>query len=77
MSEPRENGCLAGGLVVTGALSGMILGASLFASGASAGECPADQQKPNAREPVDVEEVGKTDTVIATLDVAKVCLGWR
>ena len=71
MSEPRENSGLCRGLVVAGALSGAILGASLFAGGASAGECPADQQKPNAREPVNVEAVGKTDNVIATLDVAK------
>jgi len=71
MFEPREKSGRGRGLVVAGALSGVILGASLFAGGASAGECPADQQKPNAREPVNVEAVGKTDTVIATLDVAK------
>ena len=71
MSEPRENSGFGRGLVVAGALSGVILGASLFASGASAGECPADQTKADAREAVNVEAVGKTDTVIATLDVAK------
>lgn len=50
-------------------IAGVVLGASV--SGAFAGECPADQQKPDAREPVDVQAVGKTDTVIAMLDVAK------
>lgn len=58
-------------LFTAAALSGVILGASLFAGTASAGECPADQTKANAREPVSVSAVGKTDTVIATLDVAK------
>jgi quercetin dioxygenase-like cupin family protein len=42
-----------------------------MASSAFAGECPADQQKTDVREPVDVQAVGKTDTVIASLDVAK------
>jgi quercetin dioxygenase-like cupin family protein len=52
-------------------IAGVALGAGLMATTAFAGECPADQQKPDVREPVDVEAVGKTDTVIATLDVAK------
>lgn len=56
---------------IVGMLSGMILGASLFASGASAGECPADQKKPNAREAVDVGHEGVTDMVIAMIDVDK------
>lgn len=59
------------GLFVAGALSGVILGASLLASTAEAGECPADQTKADAREPVSVSAVGKTDTVIASIDVAK------
>jgi len=71
MFEPREKSGHSRGLLVAGALSGLILGASLFAGTASAGECPADQTKANAREPVSVSAVGKTDTVIATLDVAK------
>ena len=52
-------------------LAGVALGASLMASTAFAGECPADQMKPDVRKPVEVEAVGKTDTVIAMLDVAK------
>jgi quercetin dioxygenase-like cupin family protein len=52
-------------------IAGTVLGASLMASAAFAGECPTDQQKPDVRKPADVEAVGKTDTVIATLDVAK------
>jgi len=71
MFEPRNQCGFGRGLIVAGALSGVILGATLFASGASAGECPADQTKADAREAVNVEAVGKTDTVIATLDVAK------
>lgn len=52
-------------------LAGFVLGASVMAATAFAGECPADQKKADARAPVDVAAVGKTDTVIATLDVAK------
>jgi quercetin dioxygenase-like cupin family protein len=52
-------------------LAGVILSASIIASAASAGECPADQKKPDARKPVDVEHVGVTDTVIATIDLEK------
>jgi quercetin dioxygenase-like cupin family protein len=52
-------------------LAGAVLGASFAASAAFAGECPPDQKKPDAREPVTVGHEGVTDTVIATLDVAK------
>lgn len=55
------------GLVIAAALAG----ASLFASAAFAGECPADQKKPDARQAVDFKPVGVTDTVIASIDVAK------
>lgn len=71
MFQPRENSSLGRGLIVAGTLSGVILGASLFAGGTSAGECPADQTKADAREAVDVAAVGKTDMVIASIDVAK------
>jgi quercetin dioxygenase-like cupin family protein len=71
MSPASERSGLGRSLLIAGMLSGVMLGASVIASGAQAGECPADQQKQNAREAVDVEAVGKTDTVIATLDVAK------
>jgi quercetin dioxygenase-like cupin family protein len=54
------------GIVIAVALAG----ASLIGAPAFAGECPADQQKPNAREAVDVKPVGKTDTVIASIDLS-------
>ena len=50
-------------------LAGAVLGASVMASAAFAGECPAGQKKPDAREPVDLKPVGVTDTVIAMIDV--------
>jgi quercetin dioxygenase-like cupin family protein len=51
--------------------AGFVLTASLVASGAFAGECPADQVKADATKPVDVGHDGVTDTVIATIDVDK------
>jgi len=71
MFQASENSGFGRVLLVAGALSGVVLGAPLFASAASAGECPADQTKADAREPVSVSAVGKTDTVIATIDVEK------
>jgi quercetin dioxygenase-like cupin family protein len=50
-------------------LAVLAIGASLAASAAFAGECPADQKKPDATKPADVKAVGVTDTVIATIDV--------
>ncbi len=50
-------------------LAGIALGATVMASGAFAGECPADQKKADARAAVDLKPVGVTDTVIATIDV--------
>lgn len=38
---------------------------------ASAGECPADQIKPNAREPVSHQVKGVTDTTLAAIDLEK------
>jgi quercetin dioxygenase-like cupin family protein len=52
-------------------LAGAVLGASVMASAAFAGECPVGQKKPDAREPVDLKPVGVTDTVIAMIDVEK------
>ncbi len=52
-------------------LAAVVVSASAFAVPAVAGECPADQKKPNAREAVDYKPVGVTDTVIASIDVAK------
>ena len=50
-------------------IAGIALGATVMASGAFAGECPADQKKAEAREKVDLKPVGVTDTVIAMIDV--------
>ena len=52
-------------------IAGLALGASVMASAAFAGECPLDQKKPDAREPVTVGHDGVTDTVIAMIDVDK------
>ena len=52
-------------------LAAVIAGAAAFAVPAIAGECPADQKKPNAREAVDLKPVGVTDTTIAAIDVSK------
>jgi len=52
-------------------IAGIALGATVMASGAFAGECPADQKKADAREKVDMKPVGVTDTVIAMIDVAQ------
>jgi len=69
MFHSRERGRF--GLLTAGILSTVVLGASLIATGAQAGECPADQKKPNAREAVNVGHDGVTDTVIAMIDVDK------
>ena len=50
-------------------IAGIALGATVMASGAFAGECPADHKKADAREKVDLKPVGVTDTVIAMIDV--------
>jgi quercetin dioxygenase-like cupin family protein len=52
-------------------LAAVLAGASALALPAVAGECPADQKKPDARQAVDLKPVGVTDTVIAMIDVAK------
>src|SRR6476660_8782222 len=52
-------------------LAAVVAGASVAALPAFAGECPADQKKPDARQPVDFKPVGVTDTVIASIDVSK------
>jgi quercetin dioxygenase-like cupin family protein len=67
MSNCKERGRFGRSLLFAGAA----LGASLAASAAIAGECPADQKKPNATAPVDYKPVGVTDTVIAMIDVEK------
>ncbi len=54
---------------------GLILAAALAAStavvsSANAGECPADQRKPNAREASTLPGKDVTDTVLAAIDLA-------
>jgi len=71
MFQASESSGFGHVLLVAGALSGVVLGTTLLASAASAGECPADQTKADTRKPVSVSAVGKTDTVIATIDVEK------
>ncbi|HZP10426.1 cupin domain-containing protein [Methyloceanibacter sp.] len=67
MSHSKVKGRLGRSLNI----AALALGASLAATAAFAGECPADQQKPNATAPVDYKPVGVTDTVIAMIDVEK------
>ena len=58
-------------LLIAGVLCGAVLGATVVATNASAGECPADQKHPNAREVVNVGHEGVTDAVIAMIDVGQ------
>ena len=67
MSTPIPNGHLGRAV----AIAGLILGAAAFMSTAFAGECPADKVKANVREPVNTPANGVTDTVLATIDLAK------
>jgi hypothetical protein len=52
-------------------LAAVVASLSAVALPALAGECPADQKKTDARAAVDFKPVGVTDTVIASIDVAK------
>jgi len=67
MSHLTSKGLLSRSLLV----AGLVFGAAVTVSTAFAGECPADQKKTDAREPVDFKAVGVTDTVIASIEVAK------
>ena len=67
MSNSKVNGRLGRSLPI----AALALGACMAATAAFAGECPADQKKPDARGPVDFKPVGVTDTVIASIDVSK------
>jgi quercetin dioxygenase-like cupin family protein len=42
-----------------------------FAFSAQAGECPADQRKPNARQAVNLPGSGVTDTTLGAIDLGK------
>lgn len=53
-------------------LTGVAAAAMLAAlSTAQAGSCPADQSKPDVRQPVSTAGKGVTDTVLAAIDLAK------
>ena len=52
-------------------LIGLLAGSATFSSVAVAGDCPADKVKANVREPVNLPVTGVTDTVLATIDLAK------
>jgi quercetin dioxygenase-like cupin family protein len=65
-NSPRKTK-LVGSLIV----ATLLTSSTVVVSAALAGECPADQKRPNAREAVDFKPVGVTDTVIASIDVAK------
>jgi quercetin dioxygenase-like cupin family protein len=67
MSHLISKGLLSRSLLV----AGLVFGSAVIVSTAFAGECPADQKKANAREAVDFKPVGVTDTVIASIEVAK------
>ena len=67
MSHFTSKGLLSRSLLV----AGLVFGSAVTVSTAFAGECPADQKKTDARKPVDFKPVGVTDTVIASIDVAK------
>jgi quercetin dioxygenase-like cupin family protein len=67
MSNSKVNGRLGRSLPI----AALALGACMAATAAFAGECPADQKKPDARGPVDFKPVGVTDTVIASPSTSK------
>ena len=71
MFQTSERSGFRRGLLTAALLSGVLLVASVLAATAQAGECPAGQIKANARDAVNMAAVGKTDTVIATIDVEK------
>jgi len=53
------------------ALAALLIGSAAAMSAARAGECPADKVKANVREPVNTPANGVTDTVLASIDLAK------
>ena len=67
MSNFIRKGMLTRSLII----AGLVFGSAVIVSTAFAGECPTDQKKTDARQPVDYKPVGVTDTVIASIDVEK------
>jgi quercetin dioxygenase-like cupin family protein len=52
-------------------LAGVLTGSIVMASGAVAGECPADKMKPNVRAMVDYKPVGVSDVTLGSIDLGK------
>jgi quercetin dioxygenase-like cupin family protein len=52
-------------------LAGVFTGSIVVASGAVAGECPADKMKPNVRAMVDYKPVGVSDVTLGSIDLGK------
>jgi quercetin dioxygenase-like cupin family protein len=53
------------------AIAGLVAGAAIFTPPALAGECPAGAMKANAREAVNMQAVGVTDTTLGAIDLGK------
>jgi quercetin dioxygenase-like cupin family protein len=51
--------------------AGVLAGSLALGSLATAGECPADKTKPNAREKVDYKPVGVSDVTLGSIDLGK------
>jgi hypothetical protein len=67
MTQQRTSRIIGRGAIFAGALAA----SAFIASGAFAGECPADKIKPNVREPVNLSAVGVTDTKLVRSISAK------
>ena len=67
MTHQRTSRIMGRSAIFAGALAA----SAFIASGAFAGECPADKIKPNAREPVNLAAVGVTDTTLGSIDLSK------
>jgi quercetin dioxygenase-like cupin family protein len=67
MSHHSIHGRIARGLM----LAGLVAGSTALTTTAFAGSCPADKKQANVREAVTLPASGVTDTVIASIDVAK------
>jgi quercetin dioxygenase-like cupin family protein len=67
MRKTTENAAIRHCLLI----AGLVLSSITLTDLAFAGECPADQKKADAREPVTHGPQGVTDNVIASIDVSK------
>src|SRR5262245_62969110 len=67
MTQSSIQGRIARGIL----FAGLVAGSATIVSSAFAAECPADKKKVDVREAVNLPATGVTDTVIASIDVAK------